>query len=223
MLWKTIVIIAGLLAANCFAQAPVHLKVVKGSPFSAQAVTQSTQELADGNRIIHQTTAFLARDSEGRTRREESSVVFIQDPVVEAYYVLEPKSRSARKREVANSQTGDPAETANSEGANLGQEFIDGVLVTGTRDTRTIPAQSAGNEKPLQVVLETWYSPELQIVVMRHFTDPRQGETTYRVTNIQRGEPSTTLFQVPTDYNVTDESGLPGRSNIRAETSASPR
>src|ERR1700682_4508789 len=47
-------------------------KLVKGSPYSAQAITEFTQTLADGNRIHHTTTASVARDSEGRSRREES-------------------------------------------------------------------------------------------------------------------------------------------------------
>ena len=43
---------------------------VKGSPYSAQAIAQTTQTLADGNRIVHNTTSTIYRDSEGRERRE---------------------------------------------------------------------------------------------------------------------------------------------------------
>src|SRR5579872_7151274 len=45
--------------------------LVKNAPYSAQAVTETTQRLVDGNRIARKTTASLYRDSEGRTRREE--------------------------------------------------------------------------------------------------------------------------------------------------------
>ncbi|MEJ7607968.1 MAG: hypothetical protein WKF37_17295, partial [Bryobacteraceae bacterium] len=45
-------------------------KVVKNAPYTAEAVTETTQVLADGNRITHKSTASLARDGEGRTRRE---------------------------------------------------------------------------------------------------------------------------------------------------------
>src|SRR5690349_4301808 len=45
-------------------------KVVKNAPYSAEAVTETTQTLADGNRIAHKTTATTYRDSEGRTRRD---------------------------------------------------------------------------------------------------------------------------------------------------------
>jgi hypothetical protein len=45
-------------------------EAVKGAPYSATAVTESTQVLADGNRIVNKSSTFLARDGEGRTRRE---------------------------------------------------------------------------------------------------------------------------------------------------------
>jgi hypothetical protein len=65
---KPLIAMAMLAGATSLAQPLVQLKVVKNSPFSAHVVTQSIQELADGNRIVHQTTAFIARDSDGRTR-----------------------------------------------------------------------------------------------------------------------------------------------------------
>src|SRR5215203_991484 len=47
-------------------------KVVKGAPYSGDAVTETIQTLADGNRIINRITSSVYRDSEGRTRREQS-------------------------------------------------------------------------------------------------------------------------------------------------------
>jgi len=44
-------------------------KVVTGAPYSAQAVTEHIQILADGNTIHTTTTANVYRDSQGRTRR----------------------------------------------------------------------------------------------------------------------------------------------------------
>jgi hypothetical protein len=82
-------------------------KMVTGAPYSATATTETTQVLADGNRIVNRTTAFLARDSEGRTRREENmdaagplaingpKMVFIHDPVSKASYILDLNDRTA--------------------------------------------------------------------------------------------------------------------------------
>ena len=44
---------------------------VAGAPYSAEAVTDVVQTLADGNRIVRQNKAEIARDSQGRTRREQ--------------------------------------------------------------------------------------------------------------------------------------------------------
>ncbi|MGH9722014.1 MAG: hypothetical protein ACRD8O_17540, partial [Bryobacteraceae bacterium] len=85
-------------------------KLVKGAPYSADAVTESTQILPDGNRIVRKSTAQTFRDGEGRTRREQSlsqvgpwasgqamKSVFINDPVAGVNYILEPNERTARK------------------------------------------------------------------------------------------------------------------------------
>src|SRR5438874_1813601 len=80
---------------------------------------------------------------------------------------------------------------------SLGTQFINGVNAEGTRVTRTIPAGQIGNDKPIQVVSERWYSADLQMVVKSTHTDPRFGTTTYTLTNVQRTEPAASLFTVP--------------------------
>jgi hypothetical protein len=89
----------------------------------------------------------------------------------------------------------------------LGKQIIEGIEAEGTRTTLTIPAGRIGNERPIEIVSERWYSPELQTVVMTKRSDPRFGETIYRLTNIQRGEPSPSLFVPPPDYTVKETTG----------------
>src|SRR6185369_9466092 len=86
----------------------------------------------------------------------------------------------------------------------LGKQIIEGVEVEGTRTTVTIPAGDIGNERPIEIVSERWYSPELQLVVMTRHSDPRFGETTYKLTNINRTEPVKSLFEVPPGYTVKE-------------------
>lgn len=227
-------------------------KVVKGAPYSAQAVTETVQVLADGNRISRKNVTNVARDSEGRTRREENlpsigslandgqahSMVFINDPVTQVNYVVDPSGRSAtkmaaarfRRPERVNSSETDAARThklqaekqarakeqANVKVESLGTQLMGGVQAEGTRRTRTIPAGQIGNERPIDIVSEIWYSPELQQVVMSKRSDPRSGETTYQLLNIQRAEPDASLFTVPGDYNVQEKSmHVFNRSNDR--------
>jgi hypothetical protein len=85
---------------------------------------------------------------------------------------------------------------------SLGTQVIEGVKAEGTRISETIPAGTIGNDQPIQIVTERWYSPDLQMVVMSKRSDPRVGETTFRLTNISRAEPAATLFQVPADYTL---------------------
>ena len=195
-----------------------QIKVVKGIPFSATVVAESTQTLADGNRIVRSSASLIARDSEGRTRREQGggSVLFITDPVAGVNYVIEPRSRSAWKFASSNAATpSTPAEsngvsgrvseaTANINREPLGTQTIEGILADGMRMTRTIPAGQAGNELPVEITSEIWYSTELQTAVMTDKRDPRLGEINSKLTHIQLDEPAHSLFEVPADYTILD-------------------
>ena len=110
-------------------------KVVKGAPYSAQAVTESTQTLSDGNRIVNKSTAAIYRDSEGRTRREQTlravgafangdeapQIIFINDPVAGTSYTLDPRTHVARKMPPMNFrfQLKAPAPGENNGGAAI--------------------------------------------------------------------------------------------------------
>ncbi len=229
---------------------------VKGAPYSAQAVTETTHTLADGNRIARSSSAMLYRDSLGRERREQSmasigpwsaqgepmQTVFISDPVAGVSYEFNPKNRTARK------MPSPPALPAGLKGAvrgaagiamvqgefniaipapatgaartmiysstsgnlaapkieQLGTTTIDGIQAQGTRTKVTIPAGQIGNDRPIDIVSERWFSPELNVTVLSKQSDPRSGETVYRLTQINRSEPLHSLFEVPADYMISE-------------------
>ena len=81
----------------------VETKTTVGRPYSAEAVTEMTQVLGDGNRIQNRASNRVYRDGEGRTRREvldeDGTVVSISisDPVAHANYTLDPKAKVAFK------------------------------------------------------------------------------------------------------------------------------
>ncbi len=232
-------------------------KVVKGLPFSGQAVSEMTQVLGDGNRIVNKSTASVYRDKEGRTRREQTiaaigpfagempELISINDPVAGLSYILEPASHTARKMAMAQFEfklqtndgkalrlereklpedlpgvpgvqvgaPGSPApgltmefhtQNGNGKEESLGKQSIEGVEAEGTRTTVTSPAGEIGNERAIEIISERWYSPELQTVVMTKHSDPRFGETVYRLTNISRADPDASLFQVPSGYKIKD-------------------
>lgn len=230
-------------------------KLVKGAPYSAESVTEMVQTLADGTKITHTSKGSVQRDSEGRTRREQTlgavgpmfadgkapRHAFINDPVAGVHYVLELDEKIARKmpsppghehgpghhvvrfekrvvladkdkRTIDHDvvfRTADPADRKGEEARTepLGQQTIEGVAAEGTRSVVTIPAGSIGNDRPIEIVSERWYSPQLQVVVLSRHSDPRFGETTYRLTGIERDEPDAAAFAVPSDFTVKEGPG----------------
>ena len=276
-------------------------KIVKGAPYSAQATNESVQTLAGGNRIVRQSTSMIFRDSEGRTRREQTIAVvggfsvegkpaqttFINDPVAGINYILDVNNRTARKIDYGAKMAAEKklvetmrakraADTGDEKGASekaaaekgviaekiaiekaaaggeirvemrdgpgprvvggkapagfggmmgskkntkkedLGKQTMEGVEVEGTRYTTTIAAGEIGNELPIEMVFESWFSPELQTVVMTKHSDPRSGESTYRLTNINRSEQPRSLFEVPSDFTV-QEAGPPAEMRYKIE------
>ena len=278
---------------------------VKNAPFSADAVSESVQTLADGNRIVRNSTSKLYRNSEGRFRREMGpgfggmlggslftygQGVTLLDPVGGFRYSIDPNLKTTRQMVfrprhdikivtgVAPSTTVEGnlladkvrgAVEARGSGSNsvvisdqlreelkvavtaapvvavaprpvtgqllaeadqaltmaysfgsgsnskwekrteeLGTQNIEGVDAEGTRTITTIPAGAIGNERPIEITYEKWYSRELQLVVMSKHNDPRFGEQTYRLTNIVRSEPDPSLFTLPNGYKlITEPSG----------------
>jgi len=88
---------------------------------------------------------------------------------------------------------------------NLGDQTIEGIHATGTRITTTIPAGKMGNEQPIVVTSERWYSPELKATVLTKHNDPWSGELKTQFTNVNTSEPDSSLFTVPSDYKTVDE------------------
>jgi hypothetical protein len=256
-------------------------EVVSGAPYSAEAVTEIEQTLADGNRISRSDRSKIYRDSQGRTRREQTlsalgpwasagepaEIVMINDPVAGVNYALNTRERTAQKTEVHHLETVlHKAEEGKAEGdvltwkaeaqdgpgpaamifqqqrrelkrgeqgeqhdvtvmhagvagfgfaaaefsgenvktESLGTQIIEGVEAQGTRTTTTIPAGQIGNERPIEITSESWYSPQLKTLVLSKQNDPRMGQTTYRLTNVQLVEPLPTLFEVPAGYTIEE-------------------
>ena len=206
-------------------------KVVTGAPFTANASAESKRTLADGTVITQTAQSNLFRDGQGRFRKEVTlqgigasenggaphSFVMIQDPVAGAGYMLQPDKKVAHKLPQhrkggpnADSTTGprhgngNGATNPNFTKVSLGTQTVNGVSAQGTRFTRTIPAGQMGNDKPLTITKEEWYSPDLQMMVQIKHSDPFLGDTTYNVSNIQRTAPSPSVFSVPSDYTIKE-------------------
>jgi hypothetical protein len=202
-------------------------KTVKGAPYSATIVSETVQTLGDGTKITRKMNSAVYRDSEGRTRQEQTfsnigpfaasgevpRIIFINDPVAGLHYQLDPRNRSARKISLRGGPPATPKLPSSSKAKteSLGKQVIEGVEAEGTRSTVTIPAGEIGNDRALEIVSERWYAPALQIVVLSKHHDPWMGEHIYRLTNLNRSEPEHSLFELPGDYTVKESPvGHPG-------------
>jgi hypothetical protein len=92
---------------------------------------------------------------------------------------------------------------------NLGNQTIDGIQAMGTRMTTTIPSGKMGNEKPIVVTSERWYSSELKATVMSKHSDPWAGDLKTQFTNVTASEPDASLFTVPSDYKIVEDKAGP--------------
>jgi hypothetical protein len=224
----------------------VQSDVVKDKPYAAETSTETVQTLADGNRIVNRTVSKFYRDSQGRTRREQTFgnvdltnpgqhevKVFINDPVSESAYVLDLGEKTARStvrsikfldesnssgtprrlmkisEDHASSDNGMPHpklpkldEQHDIVQEDLGKKVIEGVECSGKQQTITIPVGAVGNERPISIVTETWISPAIGAVVQSTTSDPRFGQTTYQLRNVQLGEQQRQLFEPPADYRI---------------------
>jgi hypothetical protein len=196
-------------------------KVVTGAPYSADVNRTVVQTLVDGNIIQHSTTGHVARDAQGRTYSQETftggflgqngpiNIVFLSDPVAGYAYVLNPAKKVAMRRvfkqpKFAENGPSQRPPSPDIVSSDLGTQIVNGVNAQGKSVTHTIPAGAMGNALPIVSTSETWYSPDLQVAVSSKRNDPRVGQSTYALTNIQRTAPSPALFQLPPDYTVKD-------------------
>ncbi|MBX7172287.1 MAG: hypothetical protein K1X72_15075 [Pyrinomonadaceae bacterium] len=244
--------------------------IVKNAPFSAEAISENAQTLADGNKIKTTFSLKMYRDKEGRFRREGSinpgmlltpifksqPVFHIIDPVDGVQYYLDITTKTARETKMKPIYSpGDkkivefPKDTVKSKVVeekiaknqeqkkvieervakvkeslfdkpktrevviesdyvkteSLGTKTIEGVEVVGSRIIHGINAGSIGNEKPIEIVYERWFSNELQLIIFSKYYDPRYGEQTYRLTNLSRNNPEKSLFEVPKDYKIISQ------------------
>ena len=207
----------------------IDSKLIKDKPYFADTSTDTVQTLSNGNRIVRHIVSKFYRDGMGRTRREQTFgnfdpshpgahevKVFIDDPVGNAAYVLDPAEKTAlqlrRSRKFLDEREAEslpqvrklpPLDEARAiTREDLGTKNIEGILCNGTRQTITIPAGQIGNEQPIAIVTDTWYSPSIDAIVMSSTNDPRFGETKYQVHNIQTGEQAISFFEVPANYRI---------------------
>jgi hypothetical protein len=191
---------------------------VVDAPFSADTVTITTQVFADGNRVEQRHEGSVARDSSGTLRRvqtlaglggaaEPIRIVTITPAAERVQYRLDEARKVAVRVHL-------PPPLEVPERSDAGVEQLppmqyESLRADGTRSIVVIPVGRIGNQRPIEIVNERWYSPELQAVVQTRRIDPRFGEVLYKLVNISRATPAKHLFEVPADFAIEEQRPMP--------------
>lgn len=197
------------------------ISAVPSSPFSAKALLETVSHLEEGTVITHNTYNLIARDSLGRTHNEGRNWavsgageprlirVSLYDPATKTRTDLFPLTRVARQWVLGAANTAANGSAVKPEigREDLGTQTMEGLSVNGTRVTQTYPAGALGNDRPLSIVTEYWYSPELRLNLLTTRNDPRHGQQTVHVTELVMAEPDSALFDIPSDYKLVTEPG----------------
>jgi hypothetical protein len=195
-----------------------------GAPFTATVNTESIRLLGDGTTITLKNHRAIARDNVGRIFQERRLLVpedgkrelvitqiEISDPVAHKLYICVPRERVCQLEQFSAPDFAPPpaaATAVNSLGGpsreDLGKQTIGGLAAAGTLETGVIESGAIGNNSPLLVKREFWYSPRLGVNPIRKRLDPRFGTQNFEVSDIVLGQPDAKLFQVPAGFKVID-------------------
>lgn len=203
----------------------VELLAIPGMPFFAKTATEWTRKLEDGSSITTRLEANLGRDGRGRLYRERHSfvpansnersplnIIHLSDPRTRTQMFCMVRAMECQLLDFSPQTTFEDRSTGvNSTGTrsltreSLGSDVIEGLYVTGTRETTTINAAVIGNEQPIISTREFWYSDRLKTNLLVIRDDPRTGRQVIRLSHIAVGEPDPHLFDVPIGYKIVDQ------------------
>ena len=203
----------------------IFIPPIPNAPFTATVSTTWLRVLDDGSTMTVQNRRMVARDDSGRIFEQRRYLVpagdpreklihrlEYADPSAHVVYYCEPMRRACEIYDYfPPTEAATPIPAGPLDGGNrfltrteLGNDTISGVEVVGTRETTTINASVAGNDRAISIVKEFWFSPQLGINVVEKRQDPRVGTQTFTVSDISLGEPDARLFDMPSGYRMID-------------------
>jgi hypothetical protein len=207
---------------------------IANAPFTATVKTEWKRTLEDGSVVVVSNHRTIARDNSGRVYQERRNLTpsgmsitrqfEYGDPSTHEVYYCKPGEQVCEIHNYFPLTTPPPVAPTGPIGdgnrfltrTDLGSDTIGGVQATGTRETLTFNAGTIGNDRPVAVVKEFWYSSQLGINLIEKREDPRVGTQTFTVTDITLGEPDARLFQMPSFRVVDARTPRPQDSNPNA-------
>jgi hypothetical protein len=161
----------------------------------------------------------VSRQSAGAQAKLQGGIDEIDDPVSGERYLLSPLTRTAEVLEGRTTSqlvqppftppgitayfgglTIGPKDQGWSQLESLGEQVIEGVRAVGARREYTLAAGSVGNERPIGITVEQWFSPDLGMIVSKTGRATTGGTSSYRLEHIVQGDPDPMLFAIPAGY-----------------------
>jgi hypothetical protein len=236
------VILLGLLASTALVSAQtasqasttdgqIHTRIdgidipsINAAPFTAKVLVTWNQPLIGGGTVSRKYYTLVARDTQGRVRRETRAFVPADsnaEPPLLSFAITDPVAGSRvtciqtamnctvvnfRAPLVANEATSEtPAiQTKGFSRQSLGQQTLDSLPVIGTRETTVTTAGAGANNRILIRSADLWYSPDLKMDLSVIRNDPQMGQVTLTVTDVLLGDPDPALFGITPGFNVVD-------------------
>jgi hypothetical protein len=201
----------------------IDIPPIANAPFSAKVVVTWDEPLIGGGTVSRKYYTLVARDSQGRVHRETRDFVpadSTAEPPLRSLTIIDPVSGTRTKctQAAMNCTTSEyqprMALTPEAGGAllvstgkvtreSLGNQTIDSLTAVGSRETRTTAAGAHGNDRLIISHTDFWYSPDLQMYLSVVRSNPQLGQMTLTVTDLVRGGPDHSWFDVPTGYEVS--------------------
>jgi hypothetical protein len=202
----------------------IFIPAISGAPFSARLNADISSQLPDGTTVEKKFINMLARDSEGRIYKERRRIVPADSPgesPLTQFTILDTPARTRTVCEVAErtcritqfvepGQAGEAPVGPSRDGKsyltreNLGTTTMNNLDVQYSRETRTFNAGAFGNNRPVAVVKEFWYSPQLQINLAVTRNDPRTSVQKLTLSELSLDPPDPSRFAIPNGFRVID-------------------
>jgi hypothetical protein len=205
----------------------IVVPMITNAPFYSTLATEWVRPLTDGGTVTFANQRHIARDSSGRLYEErwylvpkngnvKSTMNYIQiaDPAKHTLYTCNTARRvceltayyesvSAPRKE--STPTGPlPNDTGQQTAENLGKQVIAGLETEGTRASTTLNPGVVGNDRPMTITREFWYSPQLGFNLLSKRNDPRIGTQTFTIIELSLSEPEPQIFDPPDGFKIED-------------------
>jgi hypothetical protein len=207
----------------------IDILPLTGAPFSGTDKIVWTRPTGGGGSVTVSLEAKAVRDSEGRLYRERHCFCpagldpektlqeFTISDTVTKLRITCVKSTHWCHVTKYQPQISVPAQPAvgpydqgrrNLTRESLGTKYIDNYPVVGTLETMTMAAETVGNDQPIALSREFWYSSDLKTNLAVTRKDPRDGTQAVTLAILSRNEPDASIFTVPAAYGIVDDRGV---------------